>query len=275
MSQEYQRDMKRTSNLEFVNFIFGHLRQSIPALLTIAKYGIDAYRHPDKTFTLTQFSKELADIYPTNIHIEGIQNLPKKGGFVIVASHIVSKFQYPCWFDTSTNPQSQIEATIESLRRIQRENDLRLILKDDDKSPLAKYKTALNHAFMCYPVSTDKPTSIRHAIQGLQNGEIVYIAPEGKNTLSLQQFNNGVSLLTLAQVPFVPAAYFEVSNGKKSYFILRYGKPITIQDLSSGKTKLKSELEKKQFANLLGYRVAQLLPHEYRGVYENAETVLQ
>jgi len=111
----------------------------------------------------------------------------------------------------------------------------------------------------------------------LKKKEIVLVAPEGTRTGDgkLKKAHPGIiSMAMKANVPIVPVVHFggekfwnNITKFKRTKFSYRVGKPMMIT------TKENDQEIRQELADQLLYRMARLLPQEYRGVYSNIEKI--
>ncbi len=115
--------------------------------------------------------------------------------------------------------------------------------------------------------------AIERALRALRAGQILTIAPEGTRSGDgcLRKAKPGLSLLAKASgAPVLPVAYF---GGEKFYkniprlwrtdFYFRVGKPWRLRNESAPITR---EMRQPMTDEMM-YRIAELLPEEYRGYY--------
>ncbi len=122
------------------------------------------------------------------IRVQGLQNLPERGGVLLVANHV-------SWLDgilllLTSSRQVHILAFVNSLR----------------SGPI-RWLARLAGVILVAPGSQEIRTALKAARQALQDGEIVGVFPEGGVTRSggLQAFRPGVlRVLDGTQVPVVP-----------------------------------------------------------------------
>lgn len=111
----------------------------------------------------------------------------------------------------------------------------------------------------------------------LKKNEIILVAPEGTRTGNgkLKEAHPGIiSMAIRANVPIIPVVHFggekfwdNITRFKRTKFTYKVGKPIIIN------TKEKSQTIRKELTDQLMYRMAQLLPEEYRGVYSEINKI--
>jgi len=119
-------------------------------------------------------------------------------------------------------------------------------------------------------------SALRKAEEALKNGFIFGIAPEGtrnKTGRLLRAYPGAVLLAVRTGVPILPVAHWggevylkNLKRLKRTDFHVRVGEPfrLKIEGLKM------SKVVRQQIADEMMYRVAELMPQEYRGAYEKA-----
>jgi 1-acyl-sn-glycerol-3-phosphate acyltransferase len=117
--------------------------------------------------------------------------------------------------------------------------------------------------------------ALRRALQALQNGTILGIAPEGtrNKTGRLRRALPGIVILALRSgAPILPVAHWggeaflgNLGRLKRTDFHIRVGDPFRLE--AQG-VRLTTEI-RQQMVDKMMYRLAALLPEEYRGEYSN------
>ena len=120
--------------------------------------------------------------------------------------------------------------------------------------------------------------TFRQSRKVLNKGYFLIIAPEGTRSQDgiLRKGKPGVISIALrSKVPIIPVAHFggeDVINNLKSFkrtkFTFKVGTPIILHP--DGKA---DQTKRKYFTDQLMYRLAELLPREYRGVYSDLENI--
>jgi 1-acyl-sn-glycerol-3-phosphate acyltransferase len=115
--------------------------------------------------------------------------------------------------------------------------------------------------------------AIRAALDGLANGRILVIAPEGRESLtgSLEEGTDGAAFLAIkADAPVVPVAltgtentviYSNLRRIRRSHVTLKVGKMLKLSGQIKGHGKIREGTRQIMEA------IAALLPVEYRGAY--------
>jgi len=120
--------------------------------------------------------------------------------------------------------------------------------------------------------------TFRQARRILEKGHFLLIAPEGTRSMDgkLRKGKPGVISIALrSKVPIIPIAHFggekiykNLRSFKRTKFTIKVGTPFLLHP--AGKA---DQEKRKYFTNQLMYRIAELLPEEYRGVYCDLENI--
>ncbi len=118
-------------------------------------------------------------------------------------------------------------------------------------------------------------TAIRRALQALEAGQILVVAPEGTRSGHgrLQQAHPGAAFLALrSSAPVLPMAYYggehfwrNLPRLHRTDFHIVVGQPFHL-DASGGKVTRQA---RQQMTDEMMYQIAALLPPAYRGVYSD------
>jgi 1-acyl-sn-glycerol-3-phosphate acyltransferase len=121
-------------------------------------------------------------------------------------------------------------------------------------------------------------TALRKAIAVLEEGYIFGIAPEGTRNITgrLKRAHPGAVILALhSGAPLLPLAHWggesflkNLVRLKRTDFHVRVGEPF---HLAVDGMRMTREL-RQQIVDEMMYRLAELLPHQYRGEYEKVTT---
>lgn len=120
--------------------------------------------------------------------------------------------------------------------------------------------------------------TFRQSRKVLKEGYFLIIAPEGTRSQDgkLRIGKPGVVSIALrSKVPIIPVAHFggkdiikNLKSFKRTKFTFKIGAPIIFHP--EGKA---GQDKRKYFTDQLMYRLAELLPEEYRGVYSNLDNI--
>jgi 1-acyl-sn-glycerol-3-phosphate acyltransferase len=120
---------------------------------------------------------------------------------------------------------------------------------------------------------------LRRAVDVLEKGYIFGIAPEGTRSITgrLKRAHPGAVMLALRSgAPLLPVAHWggedflrNLARLKRTDFHIRVGEPIC---LHVDGVRMTREV-RQQIADEMMYRLAELLPSEYRGEYEKVTNV--
>jgi 1-acyl-sn-glycerol-3-phosphate acyltransferase len=190
------------------------------------------------------------------IEIIGLENVPREGAYLIAINHI-SIYEAP--FVVAFWPVAPEVAGAS------------IIWNRPGQSLLARMYGGI-------PVHRGQydRRMIDSTVNALQSGYPLLIAPEGgrSHTPGMRKANPGVAfLMDKARVPVIPVGvigttedYFEKAiRGRRPIIRMRIGEPIVLPPLE-GKGTSRRELRQRN-ADLVMFRIAALLPPEYRGVY--------
>ena len=122
-------------------------------------------------------------------------------------------------------------------------------------------------------------TALRKAVTALEKGYIFGIAPEGTRNITgrLKRAQPGAVLLAVRSgAPLLPIVHWggedflrNLARLKRTDFHIRVGDPIC---LKVDGVRMTREI-RQQIVDEMMYRLAELLPHEYRGEYEKVTEV--
>ncbi len=120
--------------------------------------------------------------------------------------------------------------------------------------------------------------TFRQVKEFLDLGRIVVIAPEGTRTGDgkLKEAHPGIITMAMqSNVPIIPVAHYggelfwdRLMKLKRTSFTYKVGKPVILK-----KTALFKKLTRARQLEQLMYRLARLLPPEYRGFYSKLENI--
>lgn len=122
-------------------------------------------------------------------------------------------------------------------------------------------------------------SALRKAVSAIENGYIFGIAPEGTRNITgrLKRAHPGAVLLAVRSgAPLLPIAHWggedflrNLAHLKRTDFHIRVGDPIC---LNVDGVRMTREIRQRIVDEMM-YRLAELLPHEYRGEYEKVTEV--
>jgi 1-acyl-sn-glycerol-3-phosphate acyltransferase len=130
---------------------------------------------------------------------------------------------------------------------------------------------ALARAYGMVPVRQGWPdrAALEAGLAALRSGEALWIAPEGRESLSgaLERAKTGAAFLArLAGVPVVPVAITGTRWPQVLGAWRRLRRPVVTLTFGCP-FRLPPEASRRVAADLIMRRIAELLPEEYRGVY--------
>ena len=192
-----------------------------------------------------------------NLQIEGGDNVPDTGGYVLATSHI-----------------SRLDSVF-LLLSTTRKNVIPMVAKDYEKAPF--FGWFLNKIGVIWLSREGYDfQAFREASSYLKSGGIVGLAPEGtrSTTGGLLEGKPGAALLAMKnKVKIIPAAVLGSADMVKSFLKLRkmnvkviFGQPFDLSGIDEGGRE-KDFLEQATTEIML--RIAMLLPEERRGVYSD------
>jgi 1-acyl-sn-glycerol-3-phosphate acyltransferase len=189
-----------------------------------------------------------------HVHVTGRANVPREGGLLVISNHIASadppllgaKFPRPLHF----------MAKIEWF-----------------KNPVVAF---LARQFLCFPVvrHTADRSALRYTLQLLEQGQAVCIYPEGTRAedARIHPVEAGVGFIARrAGVSILPVAVWGTEKvlpakgvhwPKAADCYLHFGEPFDLP---------RPDMGNQEAADYMMARVAELLPTQYRGVFERSD----
>jgi 1-acyl-sn-glycerol-3-phosphate acyltransferase len=123
--------------------------------------------------------------------------------------------------------------------------------------------------------------ALRRSLEALRNGQILAIAPEGTRSRHgrLQRGHPGVVTIALKSgAPILPLAFYggeklkeNLKRLRRTPFHVAVGEPFTIDP---GEERVARDVRRRITQEIM-YRIAALLPPEYRGVYADLENATE
>ena len=190
----------------------------------------------------------------THWELVGRENLPLQGPYMLVTNHL-SAFDPPLVGAVLGNPNVTVFAA-------------------------AKHSTGLfgwilrqAGAIFVHRGEVDR-AALRQALQVLESGGILGVAPEGTRSLTktMQRGKTGAAYLALRTgVPLIPVGVIgtdklvnDLKHLRRGHLRVVIGQPFTLPVPEKRTPEVLQEL-----TDLIMVRIAELLPDEYRGVYSN------
>jgi 1-acyl-sn-glycerol-3-phosphate acyltransferase len=185
-----------------------------------------------------------------HLHVSGKENVPKTGGLLVVSNHIASG-DPPVLAAVFPRP-------------------LHFMAKAEwFKNPVLRW---LANSFLCFPVvrHTADRASLKYALALLAGGEALAIYPEGTRAMDHVMHRPEAGAGFLARhggVPILPVAIWGTEKvlpkGRSvplpAHVHMVYGEPFLLPE---------GKLSHQEVAEVMMARVAELLPPDYRGYFE-------
>ncbi|HVN56541.1 MAG TPA: lysophospholipid acyltransferase family protein [Anaerolineaceae bacterium] len=192
----------------------------------------------------------------TDIEIEGVENVPAQGAFILTTNHI-SRLDVPLLMITTPR------------------NDMVALVADKYKpNPLFSFIVHTTHSIWIDRSRADID-AFRGAKEHIKKGGVLGIAPEGtrSNTHALLEGKQGSAYLAeMMRVPIVPVgitgtehAMAQILTFRRPKIHVRYGELYTLPplDRADRNTSLQRNTDE------IMCRIAALLPESYRGYYKD------
>lgn len=191
-----------------------------------------------------------------NLALSGLENFPKKGPAIIVSNHIGDLDPL---LGLAFSPRLDVDVILKAEL-----HDIPIL-------------SQLMNSYGVIWVHRGQPdrNTIRAAIQGLSEGRMIGIAPEGRESLTggLEEGTHGAAYLALkADVPLLPVTFTGTENARVLKNIIRFHRPKVTMTIGSifriysGENRRASMEAGTQKIMLT---LANQLPQEYRGVYSD------
>jgi 1-acyl-sn-glycerol-3-phosphate acyltransferase len=187
--------------------------------------------------------------------VEGLENLPEEGPLIAMQNHMIS-------IDTVIGA-AFIDREIMGMSKVENYNN-----------PLV---SVVFKAYGTFPVRRGEVDrqAFRTSLAVLREGKILMVAPEGtrSRTHTLQKGKDGLSYIAVKSgAPILPLAIWgqeefwnQLRRLRRTRVRVVFGKPFA---LDPGEGKLTRE-QLSQMTHEMMYRIAELLPAEYRGYYSD------
>lgn len=216
----------------------------------LAKYGV---RPKPIRYALGYLVLFLGTIL-TKINIKGTANIPKKGPFIVVCNHF-----------NRLDPPFVIYAI---------KKPINFLMASDQTVEAQIMWAPWLYGFIPTDRQNMAPSTIKRAINALNNNEIVGIFPEGSATeQQLRAAKNGAAYLAMkANVPIVPMSLIGMDDIWNNWFkairpklTIRIGKPFQLRQLPQPKSERTNAL--KNNGDEIMKNIGKLLPEKYHGEF--------
>src|SRR5687768_15768668 len=198
---------------------------------------------------------KLVTFFTMRAVIRGMENFPKHGPALVVINHLGDA--------DAVLIGASIPTTIDGMGKIELNDDPRV-------GPIFR-------AYGVIWVHRGRPDrrALRAALDGLAQGRIVALAPEGRQSLSggLEEGSAGAAFIAMKSgAPIVPIAMTGTENGnifshlkrwKRAPVTLTVGKPFVLQEQANHQAMLREGTRQSMES------LADLLPQAYRGKYKS------
>jgi 1-acyl-sn-glycerol-3-phosphate acyltransferase len=188
----------------------------------------------------------------SRMHVEGLENVPKSGGVLIVVNHL-SMLDMPMMFSL-----------------LQRRATLFVNEKYSKKPMFARFLDDIGQVIYVKP-GDDNIAALEEGVTVLKSGGILGIGPEGRrsHTGALEAAHMGVAYLAARSgAPVLPIATWgqeriatEIKKLRRSDVHVKVGQPLTFPNASPDPRSL------REVTGSVMSALAEMLPQEYRGVY--------
>ena len=134
------------------------------------------------------------------------------------------------------------------------------------------------YAYNAFPIRRGEAdrAALQYAIKLLRDGHVLLVYPEGTRSADAKLLTpqRGVAFMARQTgVPIIPVGIWGTEKvlpkgrfwPRRADVHVRFGKPFTVEQLEGG-----NRLGSQEFANAVMRRIAQLIPEQYRGVFESS-----
>lgn len=193
----------------------------------------------------------------THVEIEGLDEFPAKGGYLMAANHL-----------------SVVDPVV-IFAYLNREDLNALVAKKHQKNPL--FRMLVNAVGGIWLNREEADThALRAAIAYLQGGGVIGISPEGtrsRDSQAIQPTKMGVAYLAeKANVPIIPVAiigtentFSELMKFHRPHIGVRFGKPFSLPSVPRNNRGIAL----RQNTDEIMCQIAAMLPPIYHGIYAN------
>lgn len=191
-----------------------------------------------------------------DVRVVGRQNVPKEGAFIVASNHL-------SWMDVPLVPAYLKRKVV-------------YMAKEEAFYSRVGWMVRFMGAFPVKRGEADRQ-SLRAADQQLKAGKVFIIFPEGTRSKKrkLAKAHAGLGMIALRSgVPVVPVAIWGSEYALKKFrprVTISFGEPLILTP--KGKKMTREDIE--DATDQVMWRIASMLPPEYRGVYEEESSGVQ
>ena len=193
--------------------------------------------------------------------VEGLENLPEEGALIVVQNHMI-------FIDTVLG-SAFIDREIVGMSKA-----------ENYDNPLLAICFNLYGTFPVRRGEVDRQ-ALRAALKVLKDGKVLMVAPEGtrSRTNTLQKGKDGLSYIAVkSSAGFIPLAiwgqeklWHQLRRLRRTKVKAVFGMPLVFE---AGQGKMSRE-QLAQMTDEMMYRIAALLPEEYRGYYSDSSAATE
>lgn len=207
-------------------------------------------------YKFAQFIVRLLVRSTTCLEVQGLENVPQEGSFVVASNHL-----------------GRLDPAL-VYYLLDRQDIILLVAEKYGRIGILRWFGSHVDAIFVDRFGADFG-AVREALSRLRKGGVLVLAPEGtrSRTAALIEGRSGASYLAAkANTPIIPVAitgtedyyvYSQLKRLRRARVTVRVGKPFT---LPAVKGKIHEEVL-KGYTDQIMCQIAALLPVEYRGVY--------
>jgi 1-acyl-sn-glycerol-3-phosphate acyltransferase len=196
-------------------------------------------------------------LFAARVRVEGIENMPRKGGGIIVCNHGPGNDYFPLGISLPRMPHIMVKVEAYEWHPI-----LAWILKTGQTIPVSR--------------GSGDVEALRTAVRIVREGGIVAMFPEGHRSEDgqLQNGKTGATRIALdGNVPIIPVGVIGAEAGydnfprfwKRPVILVRIGKPFVLEGKNG-----QDRAAVVAGTRLIMLSIAELLPYEMRGIWADS-----